>query len=53
MALGGLMGCGQFLPGGLDAPDLTRVLGDGAVRRELARRRDVLDHHLGPFRLVL
>lgn len=47
------MGGGQLLPGGFHAPDLARVLGDGAVRRELAGRRDVLDDHLGPLRLVL
>ena len=43
----------QLVPGRLDAPDLAGVLGDGAVARELARRRDVLDAHLGPHELVL
>lgn len=51
--LSGLVRGGQLVPGGLHAPDFAGVLRDGAVRRELARRRDVLDHHLRPFCLVL
>src|SRR5690606_10950647 len=35
-----------------DTPDLARVLGDGAVARELARVGDVLDHHAQPVLLV-
>lgn len=43
----------QFVPTGLDAPNLTRVLGDGAVAREFARRSDVVDAHLHPHVLIL
>jgi len=43
----------QLLPGGLNAPDLAGVLGDGAIRRELAAGRDVVDGHLQPLGLVL
>lgn len=44
---------GKFLHGGLHAPDLPSVLGNGAIAGELARSGDVVDHLLGPFFWVL
>lgn len=38
---------------GLHAPDLTSVLGNGAIAGELATSSDVVDHLLGPFLGVL
>lgn len=52
-ALVGAVRVREDLPGGLDAPDLAAVLGDGAVRAELAGGGDVQDRHLGPALLVL
>lgn len=43
----------EFLQGGLHAPDLPSVLGNGAIAGELARSSDVVDHLLGPFFWVL
>lgn len=48
-----VVGGGEFLQRGLHAPDLTGVLGDGAVAGELSRSGDVVDHLLGPFLGVL
>ena len=36
----------------LDVPDLTTVLRDGSIRRELARHRDTFNGHLGPFSVI-
>lgn len=44
---------GEFLKRGLHAPDLTSVLGDGAITGELATSGNVVDHLLGPFLGVL
>lgn len=44
---------GEFLERRLHAPDLTSVLGNGAVTGELATSGDVVDHLLGPFLGVL
>lgn len=43
----------EFLQCGLHAPDLTGILGNGAIAGELARPSDVVDHLLGPFFGVL
>jgi len=43
----------QLLPGGLHSPNLAGVLGDGAIRREFAAGRNVVDGHLQPLGLVL
>lgn len=48
-----VVGGGQLLQCGLHAPDLTGVLGDGAITRELATSCNVVDHLLGPFLRVL
>lgn len=48
-----VVGGGEFLQRGLHAPDLTGVLGDGAVAGELSGSGDVVDHLLGPFLGVL
>lgn len=45
--------CWQLIPGGLDAPDFARVLGNRAVAAELAAGRNVVDGHLQPLGLVL
>lgn len=52
-ALKRVIGGGEFLQRGLHAPDLTSVLGNGAVAGELATSGDVVDHLLGPFLGVL
>lgn len=43
----------EFLQCGLHAPDLTGILGNGAIAGELATPSDVVDHLLGPFFGVL
>lgn len=48
-----VIGRGEFLKRGLHAPDLTGVLGDGAIAGELAASGDIVDHLLGPFLRVL
>ena len=45
----GFVRCGELLPGRLDAPDFTCVLGDGAVAGELARGGNVQNGLGGPF----
>lgn len=49
---GVVWGC-DLLQTGLHAPDLTSVLGDGAVAGEFAATSNVVDYHLGPFFSVL
>lgn len=44
---------GEFLKRGLHAPDLTSILGNGAITGELATSGNVVDHLLGPFLGVL
>lgn len=44
---------GEFFQCGLHAPDLTGVLGDGAIAGELATSSNVVNHLLGPFFGVL
>ena len=48
-----IVGGWDLLKGGLHAPDLAGVLGDGAIAGELSRAGDVVDHLLGPFFGVL
>lgn len=48
-----IIGGRDLLKGGLHAPDLTGILGNGAVTGELARSGNVVDHLLGPFLGVL
>lgn len=43
----------DFLQRGLHAPDLTGILGNGAIAGELATSSNVIDHLLGPFLGVL
>lgn len=44
---------GEFLKCGLHAPDLSGILGNGAIAGELATPGNVVDHLLGPFLGVL
>lgn len=48
-----VIGGGDFLKRGLHAPDLTSILGNGAVTGELATPSNVVDHLLGPFLGIL
>lgn len=49
---GVVWGC-DLLQTRLHAPDLTGVLGDGAVAGEFATTSNVVDDHLGPFFSIL
>lgn len=44
---------GEFFQCGLHPPDLTGVLGDGAIAGELATASNVVNRLLGPFFGVL
>lgn len=44
---------GEFLKCGLHAPDLTSILGNGAIAREFATSGNIVDNLLGPFLGVL
>lgn len=44
---------GELFQRGLHSPDLTSVLGDGAITGELATAGNVVNHLLGPFFGVL
>lgn len=44
---------GEFFQSRLHPPDLTGVLGDGAIAGELATASNVVNHLLGPFFGVL
>lgn len=48
-----VVGGWKLLQCGLHAPDLTGVLGNGAVTGELATSSDIVDHLFGPFLGVL
>lgn len=48
-----VIGGRDFLQCGLHAPDLTGILGNGAIAGELATSSNVIDHLLGPFLGVL
>lgn len=48
-----VIGGRDFLQRGLHAPDLTGILGNGAIAGELATSSNVIDHLLGPFLGVL
>lgn len=52
-SLGLVIRGGKLLKCGLHAPDLTSILGNGAIAGELATSGNVVDHLLGPFLRVL